>query len=335
MSTLSDQFTIRPAAMDDLDAAVALFNACSMEQIGKAVLEETELQTDWKMPAFSMETDTRVVLAPDSELVGYAAVWDDAPHVRVVAQVRVHPAYRRRRIGAFLGQWVEERAALAVPEAPEDAAVVLQQNVYSTNTAARELLHRRGYRVMRHYFGMTIDMDGPPPEPAVPEEVMIRHFLRDREARALVRAVRDAFRDHWGYVEQPFEDEYARWVTAMDEDPAFDETLWFVAVNGDEIVGFSLCYDIAGEGPEVGVVEDLGVRRPWRRRGIALALLQHSFGELYRRDKTTVTLGVDAQSLTGALRLYEKAGMRVQYQIDRYEKELRPGQDVRTRALED
>ena len=326
---------LRPAGMDDLDAVVALFNACSVAQVGQAVIEETELEADWKMPAFGMQTDTQVVLAPDGKVVGYAAVWDGAPHVRVSAQVRVHPRYTGQCIGAYLSRWAEERALQAVPQAPQGARVVLQQNVYSADVAARESLHRQGYRLVRYYFVMAIEMDGLPPEPVLPEEIVIRHFFRDREARALVHTVRDAFRDHWGYVERPFEDEYAWWVTEMDEDAAFDETLWFLALDdGEEIVGFSMCYDIAGEGPHVGVVEGLGVRRPWRRRGIALALLQHSFRELYRRGRTTVTLGVDAESLTGALRLYEKAGMHVRYRIDRYEKELRPGEDLTTQALE-
>ena len=331
---MSEKFTFRPAAMDDLHAAIALFNACSMAQIGKAVIEETEFGTDWKMPYFDLETDTRVVLDSGSKIVGYTAVWDRAPHVRISAQVRVHPEYIDQRIGAYLGRWAEERALQAVSKAPPAARVVLEQNVYSTDAAAQESLLRQGYRLVRYYFGMAIDMDGPPPEPVLPEGITIRHFRRDEEARALVHALRDAFEDHWGYVEQPFEEEYATWLTAMDEDPAFDETLWFVAIADGEIVGLTQCYDICAEGPQVGAVEVLGVRRPWRRRGIALALLRRSFDELYRRGKTTVVLGVDAQSLTGALRLYEKAGMRVQYRIDRYEKELRPGEDMSTRELE-
>lgn len=77
----------------------------------------------------------------------------------------------------------------------------------------------------------------------------------------------------------------------------------------------------------------LGVRRPWRKRGIALALLRHSFSELRRRGKTSVKLGVDSHSLTGATRVYERAGMSVSMEIRSYEKELRPGVDLSTQAL--
>ena len=85
----------------------------------------------------------------------------------------------------------------------------------------------------------------------------------------------------------------------------------------------------------MGWVNSLGVRRPWRRRGLALALLRHAFGVFYRRGKTKVGLGVDATSLTGATRLYEKAGMHVQRKSVTYEKVLREGRDLTTQTIED
>jgi mycothiol synthase len=89
------------------------------------------------------------------------------------------------------------------------------------------------------------------------------------------------------------------------------------------------------EDPEMGWLFGLGVRRPWRRRGLALALLHHCFGELYRRGRRKVSLGVDAQNLTGATRLYERAGMHIQRQHHQYEQELRPGRDLSTQSLEE
>jgi ribosomal protein S18 acetylase RimI-like enzyme len=83
----------------------------------------------------------------------------------------------------------------------------------------------------------------------------------------------------------------------------------------------------------MGWVGSLGVLRPWRKRGLGLALLRHSFNEFYRRGKRKVGLGVDAQNLTGALRLYENAGMHVHKAFDQYEKELRPGQELSVQSL--
>jgi mycothiol synthase len=338
---LSNRFAVRPAEMSDLAAVVNLVNARSLALLGTSRVEETELQGEWELPSFDLETNTQAVLASDGNLVGYAALWDTAPHVRLHASVHVHPEWTGQGIGTHLGRWAEERAREAVSAAPDGVRVVLQQTVPNPDAAACALLQAWEYGLVRHFYLMAIEMDAPPSEPAPPEGIKIRPFVRATEAQALVHAIRDAFKDHWGYVEQPFEEDYAEWVHWMDEDPSFDEALWLVAVDGNasdagaEIVGCSICYDVTGEGPEVGTVETLGVRRAWRRRGIASALLRHSFAELYRRKRTKVTLGVDTQSLTGALELYKKAGMQVAHQYDRYEKELRPGQDLSTQVVEE
>jgi ribosomal protein S18 acetylase RimI-like enzyme len=72
----------------------------------------------------------------------------------------------------------------------------------------------------------------------------------------------------------------------------------------------------------MGWVRGLGVRRGWRGRGLGLALLQHTFGAFYARGRSTVGLGVDAQSPTGATRLYQRAGMRVTEEYETYQKIL-------------
>jgi ribosomal protein S18 acetylase RimI-like enzyme len=77
----------------------------------------------------------------------------------------------------------------------------------------------------------------------------------------------------------------------------------------------------------------LGVRRAWRKRGVGLALLQHSFGEFYKRGTRKVGLGVDAQNLTGALKLYEKAGMHVHTAFDLFEKTVRSGREISVESI--
>ena len=74
--------------------------------------------------------------------------------------------------------------------------------------------------------------------------------------------------------------------------------------------------------PEHGYVSVLAVRRPWRKRGLGTALLQHSFAEMKRRGMKRATLGVDAENLTGAVALYERAGMHVEHRYDCYQKLL-------------
>ena len=64
------------------------------------------------------------------------------------------------------------------------------------------------------------------------------------------------------------------------------------------------------------------MRRPWRRRGLGLALLLRSFGQFYERGQRRVALSVDSDNPSGATRLYERAGMRVEREEVLYEKEL-------------
>jgi ribosomal protein S18 acetylase RimI-like enzyme len=214
--------------------------------------------------------------------------------------------------------------------APAGERVVLRQQRLSTDAPARELLTARGYRVVRYAFHMIIELAEPPPPPAVPTGITIRPFIRDREGRALVRTLREAFRDNWGYVERPFEEEVQRWMHLLDRDPEHDPSpFWFVATEGQDIAGVCLCKPRQAGDPEMAWIYVVGVRPPWRRRGLGLGLLHHSFGKLYRYGAQRIGLEVDTQNPTGATRLYEKAGMHVERRYDSFEKGLRPGQEPR------
>jgi ribosomal protein S18 acetylase RimI-like enzyme len=181
---------------------------------------------------------------------------------------------------------------------------------------------------------MKIELDGAIPEPVWPAGVIVRTFDVDRDLVPTVEAIRSAFRDHWGYVDSPLESDVAVWQHFVAEDKAFDASLWFLATSGDDIVGVSLCSAMEPEDPELGYVNTLCVTRPWRRRGVALALLHHSFRELGGRGKRRVALGVDGSSLTGAVRVYERAGMHVDRERILFEQELRAGRDLTTQSLE-
>ncbi len=326
-------YVYRPARMEDAESVTELFNLCSLKDIGAAQFLVEDNRSWWQSPGFNLEADTHVVLTPDGTPVGYADLWDVEPHVRLFGWARVHPDYRCNGIGTHLAQWLEARARESIPKAPAGARVVLLQETLAHDEVAQSLLREQGYRRVRYFFRMAIELDTSPPAPVLPEGITIRPFIRGEE-RALIEAQRAAFKDHWGCVEQPFEEEFARWMHWIDSDPDFDPSLWFVAVADDRIVGMSLCSPKVAEDPDMGWVGTLGVLRPWRRRGVALALLHHSFGEFYRRGKRRVGLGVDAESLTGALSLYKKAGMHPIRQYASFEKELRPGIELSTQTLE-
>ena len=194
--TWKKKYQMRPTTAGDAAGVLALRNACHVEQVGRKRLDASEMEAEWKMPSLDLERDSRVVQTAAGDLVGFVTVWDSAP-VRVFIQLAVHPDHNGQGIATALGRWAEERAQQAVPKAPEGARVVIHRSAYSTNQEARALLQREGYQVVRHFFGMEIILDGPPPDPVVPEGIVIRPFDRAKETEALVRAIREAFEDHW------------------------------------------------------------------------------------------------------------------------------------------
>jgi len=155
--------------------------------------------------------------------------------------------------------------------------------------------------------------------------VELRPYIMGADDEGVFTAEHDSFRDHWGHTPVSFE----VWKHSKLGRENFDPSLWFVAWYGDEIAGFSQCRYRSG----MGWVGTLGVRRPWRKQGLGLALLYHSFGEFYKRGMMKIGLGVDAQNPTGATRLYQKAGMRVASEYVIYEKELRAGREIEQETL--
>lgn len=335
-NSLPSGYHSRPASMDDLKAAVDMFNADARKWIGvdKFILNETSIE--WKSPGFKLDTDTLIVFSETGQLAGYYEVWDLKPHVSINCWGIVHPDHTIRGIGSYLLEWAEERASQAILKASPEARVTMNCFTISLNQAAQDLFEKAGMKLSRHFFRMVIDLDNPPPQPQWPKGIEVRTIVVDKDEWMLTNAIVEAFRDHWGYVERPIEDEHERWMHYIKNSQDFDPTLYFLAWDGDQIAGVSLCWKQAHDDHDMGWVEVLGVRRPWREQGLGLALLLHSFGEIFRRGKVRAGLGVDAESLTGALGLYEKAGMHPDPNrtFVAYEKELRPGVDLRTRQID-
>jgi GNAT superfamily N-acetyltransferase len=323
--------------MQDLQSTVEMLNLSSRRLYGSDEFEAQDFSVDWQLPRFDLETNTCLVLAADGTIAGYCEFWDlYEPHVRYYAWLRLHPDYEHSQAGDYLLGWVSRQAAQAINRAPAGARVVVQAHVLHIDQAAGELFRRSGFDLIRHSLRMTITLNGTPPVPQLPEGISIRTMRVGQDEVETVRAIRAAFKDHWGYVETPFEEDLARWKHYIENNEKFDANLWFLAVDGDEIAGVSLCWPEADNNTNIGWVGTLGVRRPWRKRGLGLALLQHSFREFHRRGKVSVGLGVDAQSLTGATRLYLKAGMQPDsaHQFDLYELELSQGTDLSTKSIE-
>jgi mycothiol synthase len=336
-AVLPEGFTARGACLEDVEPAIKLFNSWSQSVLRRdEFIDPSDIRNEWVSPGFDPAEDIRLVFAPNREMVGYIEAWTNAhPPVHPWIWVRVHPDYECLNIGAWLIEWAEQRALQVLPTISEGLRFAPHIGTYRQADQFKTLIEELGYRYIRSSYRMMIEMDEPAPEPVWSEGITLRTFDPQTDAEAVYRAFVESFRDHFGFVEEPFEQGFKRFRHFQLESEDFDPTLQFLAIDrlSGEIAGFNICQAHVYDDPQVGWVGILGVRRPWRKRGIGLALLRHSFNEFYRRGTRKVGLGVDAQNLTGALRLYENAGMHVHYVFDIYEKELRAGTEISVQSL--
>jgi ribosomal protein S18 acetylase RimI-like enzyme len=237
----------------------------------------------------------------------------------------IDPALRRRRIGTALLAWTERRRLRIAAEhlAPEptlrDRPRWLTTFLFDGNVGGRILLTRHGYAPFRRFATMRRpDLEAIEPH-ELPAGLRIRPIARDLAAmRRVFDADAEAFRDHFGWVEST-EERFAEFV----EDPDVDPELWVVAFDGDEIAGAVLngVHQVPGGGRE-GWLDSVFVRRPWRRRGLARALIARSLRLLRSRGLPNASLGVDLSNVNQALALYESCGFRPVSQTTAYRKPL-------------
>jgi mycothiol synthase len=213
----------------------------------------------------------------------------------------VHPRWKGRGLGAELLQRSERRGR-------ERGAARMHQVALGADSGARDLITSHGYAETRRFFEMAIELHEPPPPVRVTVET-----VREGELRAFHAALDEAFQDHWEHHSTPFDE----WWGRHSANPNLDLSLWFLIRDGDEIAAVTRNEANRNGGGYIGAI---GVRRPWRGRGYAKALLLHSFREFYERGTPRVTLGVDAQNPTGATHLYERVGMHVELENVVYEK---------------
>jgi mycothiol synthase len=324
IDNVSTEFLVRPPAINDLEAVHRLLEVCDIAEYGVPDITLEDLRTLWQGPTFNMATDAWMVIAPGDQLIGYADV-EHRQHVRIYALVRALPEYAGQGVVEYLLQLAEDWAQKQISLAKPGVRVTLFSWTSNLNDAGQQGILRAGFKEVRRSWRMEIEMSEAPLAPEWPDHVTVRTFIPGQDNRIVYAAVDEAFQDHWGHVEGNF-DEWKHWTIEREN---FDPSLWFLAFDGDEIAGASLCtYQM-----DDGWVDTLAVRRPWRRKGLGMALLLHSFGEFYRRGKYNVGLTVDSQNLTGATRLYERAGMHVARLYISYEKELRAGIEPSTQAI--
>jgi mycothiol synthase len=301
--TVAEQFTFRRPAAGELEKAAAVFAAEEEEVRGSVTMGADELRDWWR--GFNLAEGSWFVEDETGEPIAFCGSFERGTDFE--SWIAVRPEHCGRGLSTELLRRAERRAR-------DLGGGVLRVGMLAENDRARALLESLGFNEVRRFYRMQIDFDGELPPPVPVDGITIATF-RIEQARAFHAATNEAFADDWGFHPTPFEE----WETRRLHAPETDTSLWFIAWDDDQIAGVIRCDGTKFSGGFVGV---LGVRAPWRGRGIGMALLRRAFAEYHRRGASHVSLGVDAQNPTGATRLYERAGMRVVSEDIVFEKKL-------------
>ena len=319
-------FSVRPASLDDAGVITEIVNDCIVAELGVPWTSLGETRDDLSAPERDPSSDDAIVVDAYGTPVGYLQLAGDSDaSTELHSQVFVRPGCWGLGLSALLVRLGEERARAKLRRTPAKERLMLRVARFAHNQAAGRLFDSLGYAYARTVWMMRIELHEPPPRGGALAGAAIRTFDTERDARATHAALVEAFEDHWSDVMPSYEEWRHREIEG--EGASFDPGLWFLAVDGDEIVGAACCRARTARDPDMAQVEVLGMRRSWRGRGIGLALLSAAFEELRRRRIPRAELSVDSENPTGATRLYERAGMHVAYAWELWEMELRPADD--------
>jgi mycothiol synthase len=260
----------------------------------------------------------------DGELVAYTRVfWQDLVEGgRAYENFGfVHPDWRRRGLGSTMHRHNEQRIREIADGHTDVSPKWFASEAQHLDDGARTLLERDGYAAVRWFHDMMLPSLDDVAASRIPEGIEVRPVTRE-QYRPIWEAEAEAFRDHWGEQEWTEED----WQRFEADPQTADPSLWRVGWDGDEIAGVIITTVPAEENERYGrrgvYVAGVSVRRPWRRRGLARALLASSLIAARTAGYTSAGLGVDAASPTGATTLYESLGFVPKRTFTAYRKPL-------------
>jgi ribosomal protein S18 acetylase RimI-like enzyme len=296
----------------DYQHMVEVFNQCKgVDGMEYTITEESISHHYTHLERCDLSTDM-VFIEVDHEVIGYARVgWypEDTGDRIYYSLGWILPDWRKQGIGTSVLLFCENRLREIAAEHPPDCKKFFQAEFDDHRSDVTRLLKGHGYQETRWFFEMTRPIDAPLPEVSMPLGLAVRPVPEDRY-RAVFDAQDEAFRDHWGHVNAT-ETDYQRFIS----DPTFDPSLWKVAWDGEEVAGMVLNFINKKENEEYqrkrGYTENISVRRPYRRQGLARYLLVKSIEMFREMGMEETALGVDAQNPNQALNLYEGVGYQV------------------------
>jgi GNAT superfamily N-acetyltransferase len=300
MSELPTGLRRAPLARTDAPEVTAVWRACELHDDGESLFVEDDFVAAWKRPSFDFSRHT-IGLREGDALVALAMLFGERDVFACVL-----PSHRGRGIGRWLLEWTEQ-AARAVGN------TVTGQSISKNDPAAAALLEARGYEPRYESWIFDIELDREPDPPRLPPGYAFRAFVPGVDDRTVHRVTEEAFSEWPDHDPDTFED----WAAETLGRSGFVPEHIALAVRGEEVAGVAVLIDDETAGMWVN---QLAVARAHRRRGLAHALLAHTFGLSWRAGHRHSGLATDSR--TGARGLYEQVGMHVTRTFTEYFKAL-------------
>lgn len=294
----------RPVTLADVPELIRLDHAVAKHEGDPHLETEAGLADDLADTAWTMALDTQAAVAPDGTIAGWVGMAPPpAGGTRIDAWGRVHPDARGRGIGRRLLGWQLDRAAEQYAEAGATGRWEFQTSVLDSDSEAARLFARYGLAPARYWFDMDRPVADPIPSVELADGLEIVPFEGKYED-AVYHAHMEAFLDHWGFQHRPQEE----WRKRFDSADFRPRQSLLVLTRDAEIAGYLLSMAFAD--PTRMTMTTIGTRRPWRRKGVASALMAAALEAYRAAGVTTANLGVDTANPSGAVGVYERMGFR-------------------------
>jgi len=265
----------------------------------------------------------------NGEAIAFSRVWWQSLEdgVRLYKSLGfLAPAWQRQGIGGAMLRYNERLLCQIASEHPTEIPKYLQGWASEQEKPAHALFMASWYQVVRVLAEMVRPVTYPLEDAPLPHGLVVRP-ARQEHFPAIWQAREEAYRDHWGYAPAN-EKDYQRWL----EGTLFNPELWKVAWDSGQVAGMVLNRLNQAENAKYkrqrGYTQDVFVRRPWRKRGLARALLSQSIEMFRNAGMTETALNVDLKNPSGALGLYESLGYRTTLKHTVYRKTLQLPQDM-------
>lgn len=308
---------LRTPGADDAPAIAGLITDADLSLYGESDATPEDVRFIWGWPRFDTGRDAWRVATPGGALAAYAWVWGPRlPGSDCDGSLHLSPSGPAAELAAALIPLMEARARERVEEAGATGPAALVIPASSRDERKLALLADHGYRRIRTFFRMELALEAAAVLPAArwPAGVEVASFLAGHDEAELHDTIQESFADHFRFMPEPLED----WSRRSFGHADFSPELTFLARERGRVVAVSLNYLTRGDG-WIGM---LGVRRAWRHRGLATALLHHSFSAFRAAGCRRALLGVDSENADGATGLYESVGMHVSRRDHLHERRL-------------